>query len=146
MDSEFIKLSCPSCAKTNQLPANKLEQKPKCGSCHNKLFQGIPIELNSSNFSKVIANTEIPVVVDFWAEWCGPCKIMRPIFEQVASQLEPNVRFAKLNTEAAPAIASQFGIRSIPTLIIFNSGKEIARQSGALDAGNLKQFIQFNIK
>lgn len=146
MDSKFIKLSCPSCGKTNQLPTNRLEQKPKCGSCHNKLFLGKSIELNSSNFSKVVANTEIPVVVDFWAEWCAPCKMMKPIFEQVASQLEPHVRFAKLNTEAAPAIAAQFGIRSIPTLIIFNSGKEIARQAGALDARNLKQFIQVNIK
>lgn len=144
MDSEFIKISCPSCGKTNKLPANKLGLKPKCGGCHNKLFLGKPIQLNSSNFSKVVANTDIPVVVDFWAEWCGPCKFMAPIFEQVASELEPNVRFAKLNTETAPAVASQFGIRSIPTLILFNGGKESARQSGALDAGSLKHFIQTN--
>ena len=145
MDSKLIKLSCPSCGKTNKLPANRLAQVPKCGICHNKLFLGKSIELNGTNFSKVISNTDIPIVVDYWAEWCGPCKMMAPIFEQVANQLEPHVRFAKLNTEAAPAVASQFAIRSIPTLIIFKNGSEVARQSGALDAGRLKHFIKMHI-
>ena len=142
MHSEFIKISCPRCGRINKLPSNKLAQAPKCGNCHSKLFSGKPIELSGSNFSKVITNTDIPVVVDYWAEWCGPCKMMAPIFEKVANELEPHVRLAKLNTEAAPAIASQFGIRSIPTLIIFKNGKEVARQSGALNAGHLKNFIQ----
>ena len=142
MESNLIHITCPSCEATNRLHGSKLEQHPKCGKCHQALFIGKPLELNSKNFSKVISKNSIPIVVDFWAEWCGPCKMMAPIFERVSADFEPRARLAKLNTEFSQEIAANFGIRSIPTLIIFKNGKEISRQSGALDQRNLIQFIE----
>lgn len=145
MESKLIQITCPHCEATNRLLERKLEQNPKCGKCHQLLFVSKPLELTSKNFKKVISKTSIPIVVDFWAEWCGPCKMMAPIFEQACKVVEPRARLAKLNTEFSQNIAAQFGIRSIPTLIVFKNGKEVSRQSGALDQRNLIQFIEGNL-
>jgi len=145
MESELIHITCPHCEVTNRVPENRLAQHPKCGKCHQALFTAKPVELNSKNFSKLISNTNIPVIVDFWAEWCGPCKMMAPIFEQTAAIIEPKARLAKLNTEFSQDIASQYGIRSIPTLVVFKNGKEVSRQAGAMDQGNLVRFIKANL-
>ncbi len=132
---------CPHCNITNRIPNEKIANKPICGKCKKPLFFAKPLELNASNFAAHITKNDIPVVVDFWAEWCGPCKMMAPMFSQATAQLEPRVRMAKLNTEQEQNIAAQFNIRSIPTLIIFKQGKEIARQSGAMDSQSLIQWI-----
>ncbi len=135
---------CPSCTAVNRIPASRLSDQPKCGKCKNILFTGKPVELTDQNFAKFIAKSDVPVVVDFWAEWCGPCKMMAPAFAEASSQLEPNVILAKLNTEVAQQTAAQFGIRSIPSIIMFKSGKEIARQAGALNTQQIVQWAQSN--
>lgn len=140
-----LHIICPHCSSVNRLPEERLGSGPKCGKCKRPLFTGQPVELDSSTFAKTITRSGIPVVVDFWAPWCGPCKMMAPAFSQAASQLEPSVRFAKLNTEQEQGIARQFGIMSIPTLTIFKKGKEIARQTGALDAQRLVSWISSNL-
>ncbi len=139
-----IHIVCPHCATTNRLDANRLNNQPKCGKCKQALFTGQPVELNSQNFSRFISQNDIPVVVDFWAPWCGPCKMMAPAFAQAAGQLEPNIRLAKLNTEQEQAIAGNFGIRSIPTLIIFKNGQEVARQAGAMSLPDIVRWVQAN--
>lgn len=141
----MLHIVCPDCASVNRLPSARLTQGPRCGRCKNMLFSGHPVELTSATFERHLSRSDIPVVVDFWAAWCGPCKMMAPAFAQAAVQLEPRVRLAKLNTEQEPAIAQQFGIRSIPTLVIFRGGREIARQSGALDINRLISWVQAHI-
>ena len=131
---------CPHCSAVNRIPANRLADNPKCGKCKQPLFTGHPVELTDQNFAKFIAKSDVPVVVDFWAEWCGPCKMMAPAFAEASTQLEPNVILAKLNTEVAQQTAAQFGIRSIPSIIMFKNGKEVSRQAGAL---NTQQIIQW---
>ncbi len=133
---------CPHCGATNRIPKIRLTDKPLCGKCKKKLFTGSPIELNDQNFSKIINKSDIPILVDFWAEWCGPCKMMAPAFAEASSQLEPNVILAKLNTEHAQQTAAQFGIRSIPCLILFKSGKEFSRKTGAMSASQIIQWAQ----
>jgi thioredoxin 2 len=145
MSAELIHITCPHCEAINRVPHGKLSQQPNCGKCHQALFIGKPLELSSQNFSKIINKTGVPVVVDFWASWCGPCKMMAPIFEQAATNIEPKARLAKLNTEVAQDIAATYNIRNIPTLVIFKNGKEVSRQSGALDKGSLIQFIEANL-
>jgi thioredoxin 2 len=142
---DTLHIVCPACASVNRLPSARLTQDPKCGRCKNMLFNGHPVELTSATFERHISISGIPVVVDFWAEWCGPCKMMAPAFAQAAARLEPRVRLAKLNTEKEQAIAQQFKIMSIPTLAIFRGGREIARQSGALDLNSLISWIQAHI-
>lgn len=143
--NDMLHIVCPDCASVNRLPSARLTQGPRCGRCKNMLFSGHPVELTSATFERHLSRSDIPVVVDFWAAWCGPCKMMAPAFAQAAVQLEPRVRLAKLNTEQEPAIAQQFGIRSIPTLAIFRGGREIARQSGALDINRLISWVQAHI-
>ena len=141
---EQIQIVCPHCSTTNRLESTRWGSHPKCGRCKNELFVAAPVELAGANFDKNISSNEIPVVVDFWASWCGPCKMMAPIFHQAAAQLEPRFRLAKVNTETETLIAQQFGIQSIPTTIIFKNGKEIARRVGAMDLATLLRWVQTN--
>jgi thioredoxin 2 len=133
---------CPACSATNRIPDDKPALEAKCGRCHQPLFDGHPVALTSANFNKLIARTTVPVVVDFWADWCGPCKTMAPEFAKAAAVLEPALRFAKLDTEAAQNEAAAMGIRSIPTMILFKNGQEVARHSGAMPAGHIIQWLR----
>ncbi len=144
--SQSKHLVCPHCDAVNRIPEDKLAHHPTCGRCKEALFTGAPLELTDQSFDKHLRRNDIPLVVDFWAPWCGPCKMMAPHFKSVAAELEPAVRFAKLNTEQAQRAAAQHNIRSIPTVAIFRNGREVARQAGALDAARLRQWIQSQLR
>jgi len=139
-DTLFI--VCPHCGAANRVPQDRLNEKPNCGRCKAALFDGHPVELDGAAFEAQATRSDVPVVVDFWAPWCGPCRVMAPAFAQAAKSLEPRYRFAKVNTEEQPQLASRFGIRSIPTLAVFRKGREIARQAGAMDHATLVRWIQ----
>jgi thioredoxin 2 len=132
-----MKIVCPHCLAVNNVPKKDFYKKANCGKCKNSLLDTKPMELNDSTFDTVVANNEIPVIVDFWAPWCGPCQMMAPNFERAAQEFPLKARFAKVNTEEAPNVSARFGIRSIPTIIVFKDGREVDRVSGALDANSL---------
>jgi thioredoxin 2 len=134
---------CPHCEAVNRVPPERLGEQPVCGKCGKLLFEGKPIDVTSAqSFDKHILRNDIPVVVDFWATWCGPCKMMAPQYAQAATQLEPKARLLKVDTEALPDVATRFNIRSIPTLILFKGNTEIARQPGAMDARSIVSWVQ----
>ena len=141
MVSESRHVVCPHCEAVNRIPESRLEQGPRCGKCREPLFTGKPVELDQANFNRHLKRNDLPLVVDFWASWCAPCKMMEPHFKAAASQMEPRVRFAKLNTEQAQQTAARYGIRSIPTVAIFRNGREVARQAGAMDARTLTNWV-----
>lgn len=140
--TEYLHIVCPHCHKTNRVAAAHMGSAPDCGSCHQPLFTGEPVALDADSFAKHVGRSHIPVVVDFWAPWCGPCRMMAPAFAQAAQQLSPHVRLAKLDTEAYPHVAAPYNVRSIPTMIVFQGGNEVARISGALPAGEIVRWVR----
>ncbi len=137
-----IHIVCPHCDGINRVPATRLADGPKCGVCHEPIFIGAPIELNSTNFARQVGEGDLPVLVDFWAPWCGPCRMMEPVYADAAARFETRMRLAKLNTEEHPQLAARFGIRGIPTLILFHRGREVDRMSGALSSPQLSAWIE----
>lgn len=137
-------LTCASCHTANRVPTDRLGDHPKCGKCKAQILQGLPIDMTSANVGNLLNGNSVPVLVDCWAPWCGPCRSFAPIFAQAAQQLEPRLRFVKLNTEDEQQLAGSWGIQSIPTLILFRDGIEQARVSGAMPLGQLKQWLLQN--
>ncbi len=136
-----ISFMCPNCKKINRLPKKDSYAKANCGNCGASLLNAKPIEANDSDFHHIISSVSVPVVVDFWAEWCGPCKMMAPNFAEASSLLSPKAQFVKVNTEMAPQTSAQFGIRSIPTIIVFKDGREVERVSGALPTNQITALV-----
>jgi thioredoxin 2 len=143
--SEGVHVVCPHCDAVNRFPVERLADGPKCGGCHQRLFEGKPVELTPERFVRHAGRGELPLLVDFWAPWCGPCLQMAPAYAQAAGRLEPYVRAVKVDTEAHPALGAQFNIRSIPTLVLLRQGREVARQSGAMGAADIVRWVVANL-
>ena len=139
--SDPLHLVCPHCRAVNRVPTARLDQRPNCGQCHQPLFTSQPVALTAVTFTQHLDRNDIPILVDFWAPWCAPCKMMAPAFAQAAGILEPHVRLAKVNTEAEPALGTQYDIRSIPTLALFRNGREVARQPGVMTAQDIVRWV-----
>ena len=142
---DALKVACPHCHALNRVPAQRLGESPTCGRCHKLLFAGYPVALGVDSFAAHQSHSELPLLVDFWAPWCPPCRMMAPNFEAAAAQLEPHVRLAKVDTQSEPTLGQQFGIRSIPTLVLFAQGQEVARQAGAMGAADIIRWTQANL-
>jgi thioredoxin 2 len=136
---------CPDCQSANRIPAARLGDDPRCGKCKQPIFAGRPVALTDQTFDRHLSRSEVPLVVDFWAPWCGPCKMMAPFFEQAASELEPHVRLVKVNTDENPMLAQRYQINSIPTTAVFKGGREVARQPGAMNLPQLLQWIRSKV-
>ena len=144
--ADAVKLTCPQCGQVNRIPRDKLAAGPKCGTCGAKLADGKVAEVEPATLKKMIRNDGLPLIVDFWAPWCGPCRMMAPEFSKAAQALAPNVRFAKINTEDFPQVSAERGIRGIPLLILFEKGKEVDRLPGARPAKDIEAFVRSKVK
>ena len=142
MNDTPMLVACPHCGAMNRLPRTRLGEAPNCGRCHRAVFVGKPVALTAADFDTHALRSELPLLVDFWAPWCGPCRTMAPQFELAAKSLEPQIRLAKVDTEADPALGARFGIRSIPTLVLLHAGREIARQSGVIGAEGIVRWTR----
>ena len=141
-----IHITCPVCQAKNRISAAKIAANPTCGACQAPLFPDAPFELSEAKLNKHLKNDEVPLLVDFWAPWCGPCRMMAPMFAEASKQMSPKVRFAKLDTEQHQAVGSRFQIRGIPLIILFDHGKEVARQAGAMDARGIVGWVRQHLK
>lgn len=137
-----LHIVCPHCDAVNRVPAERLDQHPDCGRCHQGLYTAQPVEVNAAQFERYLARNDTPLLVDFWAPWCGPCRMMAPAYEQAATQLEPQFRLLKVNTEAEQTLGARYGIRSIPTLALFHQGREAARQLGAMGLADIVRWAK----
>jgi len=143
--ADSLNVVCPHCNAVNRVPSARLGDAPTCGKCKRPLFEGHPTALNDQTFDRHLTRSDLPLVVDFWAPWCGPCKMMAPAYEQAAGRIEPRARLAKVDTEQNPMLAQRYGIRSIPTLVVFKAGQQVASQPGAMSGPQLVQWIEANL-